>query len=114
MQVQPSQDEEYLKHQNPFSQTQLPDTEPTPPSIVKPPNVGLKLLPQHLRYTFLRENHLCPAYNTNQAWPYQNPAWSCQIPFMLREKEARQARLYVSLIRPCDLLLLRTQILDQF
>ena len=65
MQVQTPQDEEYLKHQNPFSQTQLPNTEPTPPSIIKPSNVDLKLLPQHLRYTFLRENHLYPAYNTN-------------------------------------------------
>ena len=60
MQVQTPQDIEYLKHQNPFSQTHLPDTEPTPPSIIKPLNVDLKLLPQHLRYTFLGENQTLP------------------------------------------------------
>ena len=91
MQVHTLQDKEYLKHQNPFSQTQLPNTEPTLPSIIKPLNVNLKLLPQHLRYTFHRENHLCPACNTNQARSYQNSAWPCEISFEPGEKEARQA-----------------------
>ena len=45
MQVQTFQDEDYLKHQTSFSQIQLPHTEPTPPSTIKPLNVELKPLP---------------------------------------------------------------------
>ena len=55
MQVQEDQEEDYLKHQTSFSQIQLPNTECTPLSTIKLPNVELKPLPQHLRYTFLRE-----------------------------------------------------------
>ena len=60
MQLQTPQNEEYLKHQTSFSQIQLPNTEPTPPSTIKLPNVDLKPLPQHLRYTFFRENQTLP------------------------------------------------------
>ena len=53
LQVQDDQDEDDIEQQTSFSQ--IPNTEPTPPSIIKPPNVDLKALPQHLRYTFLGE-----------------------------------------------------------
>ena len=56
MQVQRTKDEDYLKHQTSFSPIQLPNTEPTLLSTIKPLNVDLKPLPQHLRYTFLGEN----------------------------------------------------------
>ena len=39
---------------------QLPNTESTPPSTIKPPTIELKPLPQHLRYTFLGENQTLP------------------------------------------------------
>ena len=43
MQVQTSQNKYYLKQQTSFSQIQLPNTELTPPSTTKLPNVELKL-----------------------------------------------------------------------
>ena len=45
MQVQNLKDEDYFKHQTHFSQIQQPNTEPTPSSSIKPPNVELKPLP---------------------------------------------------------------------
>ena len=39
---------------------------PTPPSIVKPPKLELKLLPTHLRYTFLGEGNTLPIIISNK------------------------------------------------
>ena len=38
----------------------LPNTEPIPPSTIKPPKLDLKPLPQYLRYTFLGEDQALP------------------------------------------------------
>ena len=42
LQVQDDQDEDDLEQQTSFFQIQLLNTEPTPPSTIKPPNVELK------------------------------------------------------------------------
>ena len=60
LQVPDDPEEDDPEHQTLSSQIQLPNTEPTPPSIIKPPSVDLKALPQHLRYTFLGENQTLP------------------------------------------------------
>ena len=39
---------------------------PTPPSIIKPPKLELKLLPTHLRYTFLGEENTLPIIISNK------------------------------------------------
>ena len=60
LQVQEDPYEDDPEHQTFSSQIQLPNTDPTPPSTIKPPNIDLKALPQHLRYTFLGEKQTLP------------------------------------------------------
>ena len=59
-QVQSSQDEIYLKHLPHIPHIKLPNTEPTPPSTIKPPKLDLKPLLNYLRYTFLGEDETLP------------------------------------------------------
>ena len=45
LQVQSFQDEVHLKHQTHILHMKLPNTEPIPPSTIKPPKLDLKPLP---------------------------------------------------------------------
>ena len=60
LQEQFFQEAETLKHQPHIPHPQLPNTEPIPPSAIKPPKLELKPLPQYLKYTFLGENQTLP------------------------------------------------------
>ena len=60
LQVQSFAEEINLKHQTHSPQIQLPNTDPTPPSTIKPPELDLKPLPPYLRYTFLGRDQTLP------------------------------------------------------
>ena len=56
LQVQ-NYEKESFKYSSPIHRIELlPNTTPIPPSIERPPQLELKPLPPHLRYTYLGEN----------------------------------------------------------